>query len=74
MFDMNQCKPGDKLISKHGWIFEYLGINEKRAPYRHRVKYPEPYGEGSRLDDGSVYKYNKMETDHDIVGFVEINQ
>ena len=68
MFDMNQCKSGDKLISCHGWIFTYVGIDERFAPYRHMVKYSDG-SDGSRVDDGSVYINNKLPTDHDIVGF-----
>lgn len=69
MFDMNQCKPGDKLKSKHGLILEYIGIDETQAPYRHRVRYPAPLGEGTRLDNGMVFKNRPLPEDHDIVGF-----
>lgn len=69
-FDMNQCKPKDKLLSKHGMILEYVGLDESNAPYRHRVKYPDG-GEGSRIDDGHVFANKQMRLleDHDIIGF-----
>ena len=76
MFDMKQCKPGDKLISCHGLILTYVGLNENDTSgnYPHRIQYPndEIYGSnsfGSRTDDGFVFKYKRMPEDHDIVGF-----
>lgn len=68
MFDMNQCKPGDKLVSCHGMIFKYIGIDESLTPYRHVVQYPNGSA-GSRIDDGSVFVHKKLPTDHDIIGF-----
>lgn len=68
MFDMNQCKVGDKLISCHGMIFTYEGIDEKNYDYKHIVRYPDG-SIGTRLDDGSVFRYKKLPEDHNIVGF-----
>ena len=65
---MNQCKPGDKIKSQHGMILKYVRIDEKKAPYRHVVKYPAPLGIGTRLDNGHVAN-RRLETDHDIIGF-----
>lgn len=70
MFDMNQCEPGDKLVSCHGMIFTYVGIDERLVPFRHLVKYPDG-ADGSRVDDGSVFLKKKLPTDHDIVGFAK---
>ena len=67
MFDMNQCKLGDKLLSKHGMTLTYMFIDESQAPYRHRVKYPNG-SEGTRLDNGMV-GIRPLPEDHDIVGF-----
>jgi hypothetical protein len=75
MFDMKQCKPGDKLISCHGLILTYVGPNDYDSSnyYPHKVKYPENeiYGNksfGTRDDEGRVSK-NGIPEDHDIVGF-----
>jgi hypothetical protein len=42
MFDMKQCKPGDKLISTHDVIPTYVGPNKHDMSdlYPHEVKYP----------------------------------
>ena len=69
MFDMNRCKPGDKLISEHGTIVTYVEkISEHTYP--HKVKYPDG-SEGSRCDDGFVFKNFRMECDENIVGFAK---
>lgn len=69
-FNMNQCKPGDRLISCHGMILTYEGINERSTPFRHVVKYPNG-GHGTRADNGETYLHNKMAIDHDIIGFAQ---
>ena len=71
MFDMNQCKSGDKIVSQHGLVLEYIGIDEDKAPYRHVVRYPDNRGDGSRLDNGMVFMNKPLPTDHNIVGFAE---
>ena len=68
MFDMNQCKPGDKLVSCHGSIFTYIKKNENGYPYPHIVEYSDG-GYGSRTDDGFVYSTKRLPEDHNIVGF-----
>lgn len=67
-FDMNRCEPGDKLISCHGVVLTYVGIDERLVPFRHKVKYPDGAGV-SRADDGSVFLEKKLPTDQDIIGF-----
>ena len=66
-FNMNSCKPGDKLISRHGMIFEYVSRSNK-DPYPHVVRYPDG-SMGTRCDDGKVAEWRPLPTDHDIVGF-----
>ena len=66
-FDMNQCKAGDKLLSCHGNILEYVGTDERFTAYRHIVKYPDG-GQGTRTDDGQTFVNRKMPEDEDIVG------
>lgn len=72
--DLRTCKPGDKLRSKHGLILTYIGLDESRPLWPHRVKYPDepPFGrqsEGSRTHDGFVMSNpnKRLESDHDIV-------
>lgn len=67
MFDMKQCRVGDLLVSKHGMILVYEGENGQ-IDYPHQVRYPNG-GRGTRCNDGSVYRYNKRDTDHDIIAF-----
>lgn len=68
-FDMNLCVKGDKLISCHGDIFIYDGLNDCPCGiYNHRVIYPNGTT-GTRDDDGQVFQKNKLPEDHDIVGF-----
>jgi hypothetical protein len=71
MFDMNKCSKGDKLLSTHGTVLEYVGIDGRQSPYRHVVKYPNG-ALGSRTDSGEVFIKNKMEIDEDIIGFAKI--
>ena len=67
MFDMNQCKPGDKLISVHGMILEYVG-HDGSCHYPHIVKYPNG-STGSRCDDGFVFYNKRLPEDENIIGF-----
>lgn len=70
MFDMNQCKIGDFLISNLGGKFKYIS-KDCNSPYPHMVKHMDGEFKGSfgtRLDDGRVAK-NSLQTDHNIVGF-----
>lgn len=72
MFNMKQCKPGDKLISCHGLILTYVGPSTSDR-YPHKVKYPDEIYEknsyGTRTDEGYVFVVNRLPEDHDIVGF-----
>lgn len=68
-FDMNQCVVGSKLVSVHGTILTYLGKNGPLA-YPHRVRYPDG-SEGTRTDDGYVFKTRRLPTDEDITGFAQ---
>lgn len=71
-FDMRQCKPGDKLISRHGLVLTYEGPNNFSSAnmYPHLVRYPDG-AYGTRADNGLVSLRKPLETDHDIVGFAE---
>lgn len=67
--DLNKCKPGQKLKSKHGMILTYVGKQNDFA-FPHIVKYPNG-AEGSRTDDGQVFVKNKLPEDHDIVEILD---
>jgi len=66
--DLNTCKPGDKLLSKHGMILTYVekhsGVCSKDFP--HEVMYPDG-SNGTRTDDGHVFNIKRLPEDHDIV-------
>lgn len=72
MVDLNQCKPGDKLRSKHGMILTYVGRLLGDKYYDHRVQYPNG-GWGSRTNDGYVFRnlLARKEADHDIVEIIK---
>lgn len=70
--DLRECKPGDKLVSKHGEMLTYV----KRCPdhdyYDHEVKYGEG-GRGTRIHSGHVFRNNRLFTDHDIVQVIPLS-
>jgi hypothetical protein len=69
--NLNDCKPGQKLLSKHGRIFTYVGrVDDRRYP--HEVRYPSGVY-GTRTDDGLVYARNHMEADEDIVTIIPLD-
>jgi len=70
MFNMKQCKPGDKLFTKHGLIVTYVVYNPLEH-FPHQIEYPNG-AYGSRTDEGYVYNNNRLEDDEDIIGFVEV--
>ncbi len=67
MINLNDCKPGDKLKSKHGLILTYVG-RKGPHPFPHEVEYPDG-GYGSRTNEGFVWSNPKCRNDydHDIV-------
>lgn len=76
--NLNNCKKGDILISKHGAILSYVKpLNSELEYYDHEVKYlyvdehtSLGVGNGTRNNDGTVFKHNRLETDHDIVAII----
>lgn len=70
--DLRTCKPGQKLRSCHGLILTYVRFDDK-MPFCHIVMYPDG-GYGSRSHDGQTYINNKMETDHDIVEILPVDE
>ena len=79
--DLNTCKKGDILISRHGATLEYVGKTPiKGLTYLDHVvryvkdkngkKYPN-YDFGTRTNDGFVFAKNRVpEIDHDIVEII----
>ena len=63
--DLRKCKPGDKLLSKHGNVLEYVEYKPSNT-YPHFIKYPDG-SLGTRLDNGWVFGKKRMEEDEDIV-------
>lgn len=69
MIDLRTCKPGDKLLSKHGMVLEYVE-HLPDAYFPHIVKYPDG-AFGSRCDDGHVFAKKRLEEDHDIIEILD---
>jgi hypothetical protein len=66
--DLRKCEVGDILIGRSGAKLKYLGYTEGN-PYPHNVKYLTPgLGNGSRTDEGFVFRFKRKDTDEDIVG------
>lgn len=74
--DLNTCKKGDILISKHGEKLTYVEpLNPETDYYDHRVQYSSPgLGYGTRTNDGFVMRNvaKRLETDHDIVEIIYV--
>ncbi len=66
--DLRKCSPGDILISKHGTIFKYIKMDSD-CFYPHVVEYPNG-GLGTRNNDGSTYRFNKLPNDEDIIAVI----
>lgn len=79
--DLSICKKGDILISKHGAILRYLEpLNPEKDYYDHIVEYifldgkinEGGIGLGTRNNDGTVFKKNRLPEDHDIVQIIPL--
>lgn len=78
--DLNTCKKGYILISKHGAILKYLEPLPEEHYYDHRVDYvyfdgqinDGDLGSGTRNNDGTVFKNKPLYTDHDIVAIIPL--
>lgn len=69
MIDLNDCKPGDKLKTKHGKIVTYIRKVEG-AHYPHDVEYDNG-ATGSRTDDGHVFHHHRLSEDEDIIEIIK---
>lgn len=80
VINLKGCKKGDILISRHGAILRYVKPLKEEDYYDHEVEYvyldgnlnKGSLGNGTRNDDGSVFKKNKMPLDHDIVEIIPL--
>jgi len=66
MVNLNECKKGDRLLSKHGWILTYVKKLPEENYFDHLVRYPDGSG-GTRTNEGMVARNRPLPTDHDIV-------
>lgn len=66
--DLNKCKPGDRLLTKHGTILLYVDKLPKENYYDHLIQYPNG-SFGTRINDGHVFKNpsKRLDIDEDIV-------
>lgn len=65
--DLRSCKKGDKLISKHGRSFTYVGPLPQGDYYDHEITDDETGGRCTRTHDGHVFRNKRLPEDHDIV-------
>ena len=75
MVDLNTCKKGDILISKHGIKLTYIQrLNPEIDYYDHEVKY-EDGSKGTRINSGHVMKNEgkRLDSDHDIIEIIYLN-
>lgn len=73
MIDLNTCVAGQKLKSKHGLILTYVGKLPAGNYFDHEVKYPDD-SQGTRTNDGFVFRKNRMDADHDIVEILPLDK
>ena len=84
MVDLSQCKYGDILLCKTGAILKYIRPTDKNKTesyYDHIIEYlfipnenkvvNSNYNDGTRTNDGFVFRKNRMETDHDVVVIID---
>jgi len=68
MVNLNNCKPGDILLSKHGKILVYAGPSGLEG-YPHEITYPDG-SRGTRTDDGHVFRKKRLEEDEDVISIL----
>jgi len=71
--NLNDCKHGDILVSKHGMRLTYDKPTEHGSYYDHVVLYPNG-AIGTRTNDGHVYRnpIRRIPEDHDIVEIIKV--
>lgn len=71
IIDLRTCKKGDKLISKHGLVLEYVRALCKEDYMEHEILYPNG-SYGSRTHDGFTFRKKRLDSDHDIIKIIHI--
>jgi len=71
--DLRTCKQGQKLVSSHGMILTYDKPLPEDDYYDHSVFYPNGLL-GKRCHDGYTFRNNRLETDHDIVEILPMDE
>jgi hypothetical protein len=87
MVDLSQCKYGDILLCKTGAIIKYIRPTSKdeiNNYYDHVIEYlfipnenkvvDSNHNDGTRTNDGFVFRKNRLETDHDVVAIIELEK
>ena len=65
--NLRKCEKGDILVLKDGSLAEYIEHREGEY-FPHIIKHlSRNAGKGSRDDDGSMFKNNKLDEDLDVV-------
>lgn len=71
--NLNKCKKGDVLISKHGVAFFY-NHKDKSGPYPHVIYHSITNAECTRTTSGHVFKKVREPEDHDIVKIIPLTE
>jgi len=75
VIDLSKCSKGDILISKHGTRLKYLEPLPKGNYYDHLVEYCDKIkGNGTRTNDGFVFRKNRQPDDEDIILIITKNK
>ena len=68
-FDMNQCKPGDKLKRRDGAKAVYVALSQIRKEYPHVIETEDSTGFYSYAQNGTWFMSEKDDSPADIIGF-----
>ena len=65
--NLKNCQKGDLLVLKDGQLAQYIE-HKPEEYFPHEIEYYNEYkSRGTRCDDGTVFKNNKLDTDFDVV-------
>lgn len=65
--NLKNCQKGDLLVLKDGQLAKYVEYKPEEY-FPHEIEYYNKYkSKGTRCDDGTVFKNNKLDTDFDVV-------
>ena len=71
MIDLRTCKPGDKLLTKHGSVLTYVcydSDNPNVKDWPHIIRYPNG-ARGTRTHEGFCFKNidKRLPSDEDVI-------